>query len=607
MSDNTLFTAQNLGSLTSTTSVSGLVGDTDFNDFYRFELTNTSNLNIVLKGDADLRLIRDFDGDGVVDANEVIASSGTTGTGTPGTVFESINLFNQASGTYFVRVTRFSTSDTNYQLSLSRDSISNLIAQEAGAELGNLSTTPITRFGFVGSSDTSDFYRFNLASTSDINISLTELSADADIRLIRDFDGDGVVDASEVIASSTFGSSVSEAINVNNQAAGNYFVQVYAFGIVNANNTNYTLRLSNASTNNLIAPEANLGTLSAPPATYFGSVGDTDTSEIVRFNLASVSDLNISLTGLSADADLQLIRDINNNGVVEGGEVISSSTRSGNVDDSINLSNQAAGNYFVQVYQFGGNTNYTLRLSNADISNLIASEANLGNLSATPATFSSSVGNTDTSDVVRFSLASTSDLNISVTGLSADADVRLFRDTNNNGVFDLGENITTVTRSGNLDESINLNNQAAGTYFVQVYQFGSNNTNYTLRLSNEQPSNLIAVQENFGLLTAGGNGITRTDFVGNSDTSDIYRFSLNSTCNLTASLNGITTLVADADLRLFRDSNQNGIVELGEEITRSSGGVTQELINQVLSAGDYFLQAYQFSGETNYSLTVNAV
>lgn len=326
----------------------------------------------------------------------------------------------------------------------------------------------------------------------------------------------------------------------------------------------------------------------------------------MRFSLASTSNINISLTGLGADADLQLIRDVNNNGVVDAGEVIGSSTRSGNVDDSINLSNQAAGSYFVQVYQFGGNTNYTLRLSNADISNLIAQEANLGNLSATPATFSSSVGNTDTSDVVRFSLANSGDINISLTGLSSDADLRLFRDTNNNGVFDLGESITTSIRSGNLDESINLNNQAAGTYLVQVYQFG-NNTNYTLRLSNDRPSNVIAVRENFGLLTAGGSGITRSDFVGNSDTSDIYRFSLNSTRNVTASLNGITTLVAGADLRLFRDSNNNGIVELGEEIIRSSGGVTQEVINQVLGAGDYFLQAYQFSGETNYILAVNAV
>lgn len=79
--------------------------------------------------------------------------------------------------------------------------------------------------------------------------------------------------------------------------------------------------------------------------------------------MGSTSDVKLTLTDLSANADLRLIQDGNNNRIVDTGEVLSTSSLGGSTSDMINYASLAAGTYFVQVYQFNGNTNYTLSLT----------------------------------------------------------------------------------------------------------------------------------------------------------------------------------------------------------------------------------------------------
>lgn len=375
--------------------------------------------------------------------------------------------------------------------------------------LGNLTST-ITVADTVNSSDTVDFYRFTLTGTSDVNIALTGLSADANIRLIRDLDGDGFVNANEVIASSSFTGTNPDSINVSALAAGNYFVAVDRVG---SNDTNYSLKLSPSAVNNLLAEEANLGNLSATPITRSGFVGNLDNSDVYRFSLTGARDINITMTGLSADADLQVIRDANNNGIADAGEVVGSSSSFGAANDAINLNNQTAGNYFVQVYQFSDNqTNYTLRLTNTDPSNLIAQEGDLGTVSGSIASTFGSVSGTDTSDFYRFNLATQSNINVALTGVSADSSIRLIRDANGNGIVESTEVIRAAAASSTAPGSINMNDQTAGDYFVQVNTVNSNSTNYTLRVSNSDPSNLLAHEEDLGNLSA--TGVTRFGSVG---------------------------------------------------------------------------------------------
>lgn len=89
---------------------------------------------------------------------------------------------------------------------------------------------------------------------------------------------------------------------------------------------------------------------------------NTDEADVYRLNLTS-GNLNLTLAGMTADADVRVIQDINGNSIVDDGEVIASSTLGGSEDEAINLTGLAAGDYFVEVSRYSGNTNYNLNIS----------------------------------------------------------------------------------------------------------------------------------------------------------------------------------------------------------------------------------------------------
>ncbi|MBS0014899.1 MAG: pre-peptidase C-terminal domain-containing protein [Arthrospira sp. SH-MAG29] len=96
-------------------------------------------------------------------------------------------------------------------------------------------------------------------------------------------------------------------------------------------------------------------TVGSTSSTYRDWVGTADTNDYYRFTLPGTRDFNLTLNGLSADADVQLL-DRN------GTNVLERSTNSGTREDTINR-RLAAGTYWVRVYPFSGaNTNYNLTL-----------------------------------------------------------------------------------------------------------------------------------------------------------------------------------------------------------------------------------------------------
>ncbi|MEI6332800.1 MAG: S8 family serine peptidase, partial [Pseudanabaena sp. ELA645] len=89
--------------------------------------------------------------------------------------------------------------------------------------------------------------------------------------------------------------------------------------------------------------------------TVVGYVDGSDPEVYYKFYLSSNSDLKLELTNLSADADVELY-DSNQNRIAYGAQ---SGTSNESISTSLN-----AGNYFVRVYSFGGNTTgYDLRLT----------------------------------------------------------------------------------------------------------------------------------------------------------------------------------------------------------------------------------------------------
>ncbi|WAL58242.1 PPC domain-containing protein [Thermocoleostomius sinensis] len=473
-----------------TRSFNNFVGNVDPEDTFRFFLTGSNNyINAALTGmsqDADLYLYRDVNNNGIIDFRDQLVSQSSAG----GNADDAINVRVSLPGSYIAQVRRFGSSNTNYRLSLSNFNPSNLLPVEADA--GVLRAAPYVRNDSVGTNDTADVTRFTMGSVGNYNASLTNITAgtDVDMRLIRDVDGDRVLTGRDVvIASSTRGSNLDEAINVRNLAAGTYFLQTYLFS---GNNANYTLRMSNGGfrPGNLLTNDVNAGTLSSTPFTQTNFVSTNDSENLYRFTMGSAGNFNASLTGISGgDVDMRLIRDSNNNGIVDvGDEVVRSQAGSTN-DEAINVRNLAAGTYFLQTYLFSGNNvNYTLKMSNTGSSgfspsNLLPTETNVGVLTGTTTHFDS-VSTNDAADTFRFGVSSSRTVNLSLTGLQADADLRLIRDINNNGVVDSGEVISTSLAGGTSSEQISAFLSPGNNYFAQVYLFPSTgSTPYTLSIS----------------------------------------------------------------------------------------------------------------------------
>ncbi|WP_375328542.1 S8 family serine peptidase [Microcystis sp. BLCC-F210] len=210
-------------------------------------------------------------------------------------------------------------------------------------------------------------------------------------------------------------------------------------------------------------------TIGATPTTYSDFVGSTDTNDYYRFSLGTTSNFSLDLTGLSADADVSLLN--------SNGRVITKSTNGGTSSESITRQLNA-GTYYVRVYPYSGSTNYNLSLAAASATipdnagNTLATARDI-TIGATPTSYSDFVGSTDSNDYYRFSLETSSDFSLNLTGLSADADVSLL-DSN-------GSVITSSTNGSTSSESI-TRQLSAGTYYVWVYPY-SGSTNYNLSLS----------------------------------------------------------------------------------------------------------------------------
>jgi Bacterial pre-peptidase C-terminal domain len=232
---------------------------------------------------------------------------------------------------------------------------------------------------------------------------------------------------------------------------------------------------------------------------------------------------------------------------------------------------------------------------------------NIGSLGRTPVTRNNlAVSETEPTDVFQFQIGNTRNVNLSLTNISAgnDPDLRLYRD-NGNGIFDSGDQlIDSSVAANNRDDSINRRVEA-GTYFAEVSRYaGVGSVSYDFSASATTPnstldfSNLLPREFELGNLST---DITRTGRVGDNNTADTYSFSLGSSQSANIILSGLTS---DADIRLIRDSNNNHIVDAGDEIRSSTrGGTASDQISNINQSGEYYLQVNQYTGQTSYTLT----
>lgn len=528
-------------------------------------------------------------------------------------------------------------SDKEWQNTDLGQKLRNFAAEElsTATDLGTV-TGSKTLNNFVGNDDPTDVYRFTLDTTSNVNITLSGLSADADLVLIQDVDGDGVLgeevhsQEAEIIELSELEGTESESIDRLLQA-GTYFIQVEEY----EGDTNYDLSLNITpftppadTAPNTIPTARDLGTISGTLPAISEYVGSADTIDYYKFILATQSDLDLELSDLTGDADVRLIRDANNNGLVDDDdddeEVLEISDALGDEDEYIFAPDLAAGNYFIEVEQFDGEVTYDLLL-NATASTTPPDNAgdslgearNLGTLNGTLPTITDAVNNRDGQDFYEFTLNETSTFNLSLSGLTADADVYLIRDADNDDEIDAGETIAASTRAAG-DETITINLEA-GNYIAQVSS-AQGNTNYSLGVSatpTTEPATPITQAAGTTLQSAGqaNPAFTASGTVSDTTQSNFYKFTVNESGIFTANLTGLT---GDADVRLIRDYNNNGVID---EVKDRNGNVyidkeeveivawqpnrdaSDESIRAFLEAGDYFLEVNSpKKATTNYNV-----
>ena len=200
-----------------------------------------------------------------------------------------------------------------------------------------------------------------------------------------------------------------------------------------------------------------------------GAVGDEDYADFFQFQVTETSIVNFGLSGLSADADVALYKDLNNDGELGGDEIISALERSGAENETIENVTLDPGKYFLSVEAYEGNTNYSLSL--AGVAGTVAPDL-AGDRPSTARALPPDgevelhdyVGGADAVDAYRLEVLNAGYLDVSTDNRKANLDlnVTVWSDRNSNNQLDADEIVAQGTNE------IQEDNIDPGTYYVNV-------------------------------------------------------------------------------------------------------------------------------------------
>lgn len=243
--------------------------------------------------------------------------------------------------------------------------------------------------------------------------------------------------------------------------------------------------------------------------TSSNSVDNTNPVDYFQFRLSSISNFNLSITGMTADADVALL----------GPRQSFISQNPGSVDETL-YQQLVPGDYSIRVSSYkGASTDYflTLSASGADVDpgNTLAAARDLGEMGRTTRTRNDSINSTDSHDYYRFEVRESTTFNLSLTGLQDDLDVKL---------MDIGgAQIALSENDGSQSEAMN-GVLKPGTYYLDVYRFlTSNGSSYTLKLDGSRYVNANPAFNStygYGLVNAAAavaEGLNQTPFSNVSD------------------------------------------------------------------------------------------
>jgi hypothetical protein len=216
---------------------------------------------------------------------------------------------------------------------------------------------------------------------------------------------------------------------------------------------------------------------------YTDTISSLEANDLYGFSIQGRSSFNLTLDGLSADADVKLLQDKNGNGKFEKGETIAYSNNGGKLAESIST-NLDKGTYQIEVYPYGNiETNYRLSVWAVPFEGAgnTINNARGVDVDSQVKSISDWVGKSDSEDYYKFNLANNSTVEVEVDGLSADADLRLLSDK--------GNILASSVNIGSLNEKI-VKSLEAGIYCIKVNSYNDSESYYNLKLS-ASPTQII--------------------------------------------------------------------------------------------------------------------
>lgn len=204
------------------------------------------------------------------------------------------------------------------------------------------------------------------------------------------------------------------------------------------------------------------------------SLSSQDQVDIWKLNSSVRSSLNLNLNQIAKEANVDVAL------LNSAGRVVKASKKRGNRAEVFNDLPLEVGTYYVQVKLQPGSakTRYALTMAATPVSDQLGNSFETASpIRSITATITDFVGNSDPDDFLSLRPLIAGQFNLSLTGLSDDANLEL---------YDANRNLITASNNPDaINESINqrLTNIAGSVYYVRVAPAPGRDVNYTLSYS----------------------------------------------------------------------------------------------------------------------------
>jgi len=443
-------------------------------DRYEFSVSEESDVEISLgqlRGDANIRLL---DGDG----KTLLFDSLSKGRSNE-EISETLE-----KGTYYVEVLPQNAAKTRYLLDIFADGEPGDVdpGPVPGTSLynniGELTETynrvDSVGFGNGSNRDQVDYYGFSLSEEKSLSITLENLTDNINLE---------VLDSSGSTIYNSRNKGKRDEIIEEDFEAGTYYVGVEPQGSARGG---YTLNISGGEEGSGVDPDGgklpdnvtDIGVLTEHSETDsigFQESGYRDVNDYRKFTLNEQNSVDINLTNLKANADLELIDS-------DGRTLLKRSATGGSRDENINVTLDK-GDYYTRVLPKGSaKTAYELNMSAGGVGGTEDDDppgTALGTVGADPLTQGGLIGFTDggvvdTDDYYNFVVASPGFVSAELDGLSGNANLELY---DSKGAVVIGSSTNSGTSAEEIQTFL-----SADTYVVRVFGQGSQ-TPYDLSVS----------------------------------------------------------------------------------------------------------------------------